>query len=119
MLEYEFDRKSGILYVSIIGDADFDELQRFIPENYPEAENGVLWDLTNGNMSTLSKNQLHRLISTVKNVSRHKQTAYVGSQDLQFGLLRMYESWAEMNEVAPIMSVFRNREEADKWLKKE
>jgi len=99
------------------GDADVDEILGVIQNQYLCISTGVLWNFVAGSNLTLSADDMQRIAQMVKKHSRHRKTAYLGATDVEFGLLRMYEVYAEMLAVQPIMKVFRSRDEAVEWLK--
>ena len=59
---------------------------------------------------------MRRIASAAKENAVHKKTAYCVGEAVEFGLFRMYESYAELSDVSPEMKVFQNREEALQWL---
>jgi hypothetical protein len=64
-------------------------------------------------MSTAGR---HRIFDVGFGGIGHEKTAYVGDQDLEYGLLRMYRSMAEMSGVTIPLQVFRTLQEARDWL---
>ena len=77
----------------------------------------MLWNLSAGSIPNVSPNEMRRIAIVTRNHAVHKKTAYFGSVDLQFGLLRMYATYAEIESVPPVIQVFRSRNESIEWLK--
>ncbi len=96
---------------------DVDDVLKIIKNEYPKITQGILWNYTASNFSDPIPISFHRIALAVKEHAIHKKTAYLGPTDLKFGLLRMYETYSEIEKVAPLMKVFRDREEAIEWLK--
>jgi hypothetical protein len=93
-----------------------EEVIDIIGSQYCNISKGVLWNFTNGSNANLSTDDMTRIAQMVKKHAIHKKTAYVGSADLEFGILRMYETYAVIQSVPPVMKVFRDRTDAIKWL---
>jgi hypothetical protein len=93
-----------------------EEVLEIISNEYPNYSTGIIWNFVSGSLLTLDSNGMRQIAAFVKRYAVHKRTAYVGKEDLEFGLLRMYEAYADMEEVSPIMKLFRDRESALKWI---
>lgn len=101
----------------IHGDCDVDEVVAVIEGGYAGSTKGVLWNLSSGTISNLSQDDIVRIAKAGKRYSRHKRTAFTGSEDLEFGMFRMYESHAKREGIDIELKVFRLRDEAIEWLK--
>jgi dihydrodipicolinate synthase/N-acetylneuraminate lyase len=99
------------------GACDVDEVLNIIKSQYRTISKGILWNLSAGSISNLNPDDMRRIANMVREHAMHKKTAYFGSVDLEFGLLRTYEAYAEMECVPPVMKVYRDRNEAIEWLK--
>jgi hypothetical protein len=99
------------------GDCELEEVLDIISTQYCNISTGVLWNFTKGSNVNLRADDMTLIAKMVKKHAIHKRTAYVGSIDLEYGLLRMYETYAEMASVSPAMKVFRDRDAAIQWLK--
>ena len=93
-----------------------EEVVNTIKDKYRSISKGVLWNVTVGSISNITIDDMQQIATAVKNYASHDKTAFLGSLDLDFGLLRMYEAYAEMENIAHMMKVFRDRDEAIKWL---
>ena len=99
------------------GTYDVDDLLNIVKNQYPAISKGILWNVSSGVFSDPSPDVMQRLAVAVREHGVHKKTAYFGPTDIRFGLLRMFETYSEMKNVSPEMEVFRDRNEAIKWLK--
>lgn len=53
--------------------------------------------------ANLSATDMIRIAQRAKEHAVHQKTAYIALNDFEFSLLRMYESYAEMQSVGPVM----------------
>jgi hypothetical protein len=80
----------------------------------------LLWDMSQADVSYITTDALQRFVrkSTQIGVRRHGgRTAVVASGNLQYGLARMSEVFAEMESAPYGFRAFRSRQEALEWLK--
>ncbi len=122
----EIDRNHNIRKHRVIGTITFDKLKSYLVDLYSPADydNSLssLWDLsqTNG-IADLTSEQVRALVLLVSARWATKmpvRSALVVSQELEYGLARMYEiqlSSMTTNEV----EVFRDEQTAVEWLKEE
>jgi hypothetical protein len=99
------------------GNCVLEEVLDIIRTQYCNISTGVLWNFTKGSNINLSTDDMTLIANIAKKHAIHKRTAYIGSIDLEYGLLRMYEAYAEIAHVLPTMKVFRDRDAAIQWLK--
>ena len=100
----------------IEGTCDVDEVVNTINAKYCSISKGVLWNLSRGSISNFTTNDISRIAMAVKGHVVHNKTALFALADLNFGLFRMYETLAELENVTHVIKVFRNRDEAIQWL---
>ncbi|NQU41387.1 MAG: hypothetical protein HQ523_15680 [Lentisphaerae bacterium] len=101
----------------IEGPCDVEAVIDVISTRYCSISKGVLWNLSPGTITNLSANDMRRIAHAAKEHAIHSKTAYVGDREVEFGMFRMYETYAELSQVSPLMKVFKNRDEALEWLK--
>lgn len=99
------------------GPCDLQEVLEIISSQYSTISQGIVWNFSQGSNENLSTNDMMCIAKMVKKYAIHKKTAYVGPKDVEFGILRMYEIYAEMQAVPPVMRVFRNRADALQWIR--
>ena len=93
-----------------------EEVLDIINSQYRNISKGVLWNFNNEGNLNLSVKDMTLVAQMVKKHAKHKKTAYVGSLDVKFGLLRKYEAYASMQSVPTVMKVFRDRAESIIWI---
>ena len=112
-----------LLIVTVKGQLTAEDVISVINEYYPNGiVKNVIWDLTNGSLSLISKHGFRNIASaaltSLKDGARQGgKTVYVGLADVEYGLLRMYSVIAEMAGVPIEYKVFRKLEEAHNWIK--
>ncbi|HKJ82475.1 MAG TPA: hypothetical protein VJ961_00470 [Mariprofundaceae bacterium] len=99
------------------GVCDLNEITKAIEKHYHGGLKGVLWNASDAQISHFTASEMRTIAYVAKQHTSHRKTAYCSPNDSQFGILRMYEAYAEIGEVAPLMMVFRERDEAIEWLK--
>ncbi len=80
----------------------------------------LMWDFSEADLSEISTDDLHMLISVSKSYSHLRKggkTAFVLSGGYGFGLGRMFETLSVLNQHSVIYSVFKTKEEANTWLR--
>jgi hypothetical protein len=114
--------EGDLLIASVTGSLTAQEVIAVVEEYY---SNGivkhVIWDLTKGSLSTISTRGFKDIANaTFKSVSggvrQGGKTVFVGTNDAEYGLMRMYSVIAEMAGVPIKYTVFRTIEEAQKYL---
>ena len=116
MIKINIIEPGSVVEFIMEGVCDIEEVLNIIGSQYCNISKGVLWNFTNGSNANLSADDMTRIAEMARKHAIHKKTAYVGSADLEFGLLRMYESYALIQSVSPVMKVFRDRTDAIKWI---
>lgn len=81
----------------------------------------VIWDISIGSLASISdegyKAIAHAAHEALKNGARTGgRTAYVGHDDLEYGLLKMYTAIATTSGIPISYNVFRTIREAREWL---
>lgn len=79
----------------------------------------VLLDLTEADLSKISTDELRRIISEVRMYADARQggkTALVFYTDLEYGLGRMVEAFAEIENMPYEFRSYRSMEKAEEWL---
>lgn len=101
-----------------VSEADMDDaLEKFYMQDPTTL---LLWDMSQAEVSHVTPERLQKFIKKSAELEVHRQggrTAIVASEDLQFGLARMSEIFAEIESVPYSFNAFRSREEALQWLK--
>lgn len=116
------DGATGIVTHKVVGDLLFDDIRQAFTErtNHPDFKPGmsVLWDLSEGNASKLTSDDIRRIAA--RNKAQLKKSgvpykaAFLAPRDIEFGLSRMYEMFIE--DAMVDNRVFRTLDEARRWL---
>ena len=103
---------SGSLTVQVV----YDELDRYYAG---PVTMHILWDVTRADLSSWETDQIVSLVKKVKEHSHVRaggKTAIVISKNLDFGISRMYQAYAEREKIDFEIGVFRDIEKAVLWL---
>ena len=79
----------------------------------------VLWNSSQAQIAHISNKDVERIVNTVENYADRRivlKTALVFSEDVAFGIGRMFELLGEMRGLPPRFENFRNIDEAMTWL---
>ena len=79
----------------------------------------VLWDFTAGSLAGIPSEGLQRIVEKGKQFAEIRlggRTGIVCSKEVDYGLARMFQSFAELARVPFEISVFRRMEDARAWL---
>jgi hypothetical protein len=122
-VEYTYDEKNNVLYTRFYGvvtNRDFKDQGEAISKD-GRIKPGVreLVDLSGIEGTEASQNGLAHNIqidNTVRDKLAGMRTAVIAKTDLLYGLARVYQSMAEVNDSPAAVEVFRSEEEARDWL---
>jgi hypothetical protein len=119
---YEIFKDKRLIIVTCSGPADVDEvsgmLTRMLADPDFTMEHDVLWDGSGRTVPFTPEQvkELARFVTTYRHKGpRRPKRAYVVSKDVDWGMLRVYESYRIGRSDVDI-DVFRSREEAMKWI---
>ena len=120
-VKVRIERDRGLRIHTVTGAVTFDELQSALAATYqgdPEVRDmDSLWDLSEAQMA-ISSEEIQRIsafVSSQWGEGGAAKSALVVSEDLAFGLARMYEAQVTQ-EVKNQVGVFREIGEARLWL---
>ena len=121
-MEISTDIKNNIRYQAVKGVIDIDKLIKYLEQIYKVPEFNpnmdVFWDLREADFSSVSTEAIYNFIGFVgKYWGKEKDTkaALVVSDDLGFGLSRMYEMLLETDSPSQI-NIFRDIDKAEEWI---
>ena len=114
----DFDKK---LTTNIAkGEFSCDELLDWVRDYYSGAVTElILWDFSKADISKITNEEFQKIANEVKKVSNTRaggKTALVFSQDIGFGLGRMYETFSDISNMPFGYRSFRSISEAKHWL---
>jgi len=115
--------EGNLLIVTVTGELTADEAIAVVKEYYPtNLIKDVIWDLTNGTMKSISFAGFHEMAKTAKMVvsfgaRKNGRTVFVGTNDEDYSVNKMYTVMAEVTGVPISYKVFRAIDEARNWLR--
>ena len=122
MATIEIKSEGDLLILSVTGNLTAEEIEAVIQGHYQKTSvKDVIWDLTNGSILTISNSSFKDLAKAVKDslvsgARKGGKTAYVGSVDVEYGILHMCVAFADMVKVPISYNVFRTIEKARSWI---
>lgn len=114
------DLANDLTHFTLSGKVDTTEVKQAIEAFYSgQVTKRVLWDLTDSDVSELSKPEVESIASTPRAAQQQRQlgkTALVAPEDLAYGLSRMYQALTHLENLPFETQVFRDKDEAMNWL---
>ena len=123
MASIDIKTVGNLLIVSVSGELTAEEMITVVNDYYPnEIVKDVIWDISNGSLSSISKEGFMAVASAVKESlakgSRQGgKTVFVGNSEVECSLLDMYTEMAQLTGVPIKYDVFKSVEEVRNWLK--
>jgi len=116
----KIDLDNDIMIFTATGKMTFDEAMLEVKKFYDQPTKNVMWDLRNVSDLKFSTEEVIELAGFDQRAESSSRidgkTAIVASQDLIYGLGRMFQSLSEFNAVPFAVMIFRSMEEAREWL---
>jgi len=104
----------------VVGDADAEDVLRQIITFLHEAPTPlVLWDFSRGSMRVMTPEDLRVIAARAlpyTHVRRGGRTAILCARDVDFGMARMFQAFAEILAAPFDLMVFRDGDQARAWL---
>ena len=97
--------------------SEIKEAVRSFYENSPSLN--VIWDLTDADVSHLTANEVQALAIGVKRLAHSREggkTAIVSPSEVSYGIVRMYQIFAEIFVHISQIEAFRSKLEAERWI---
>ncbi|MBT3176334.1 MAG: hypothetical protein HOG03_07365 [Desulfobacula sp.] len=125
-IKLEYLRDLNILIATVEGSTTIEMFKQTINElissiEYPP-DVSTIWDLRKLDFDSIDSNFVKRVIAIRKDIDNKRgnvKIAYVVNSDLSFGITRMYEIFSEIEGLAQSIQIFRNLDDAKKWLLKD
>jgi len=116
----KIDSENDLTIFTVIGKVMANEIYAAISDFYESSVTlNVLWDLTKSDLREIRSSDVELLAKLSVKYAKKRfwgKTAIVGSDDLTFGLSRMYELIKETFELPFETQTFRDIDKAYKWL---
>lgn len=114
------DRGQNLTEHVVTGPALEAEMYRTLEDFYAqEPTDLLLWDMSNAEVSHVTPDILRKFVQRAAKLGVSREggrTAILAPEDLQFGLGRMTETFADIESTPYKVQVFRSRQDALKWL---
>jgi len=116
IITVKFEPENDLTIFTVKGDLSADEILKYSSEYSTKY---VLWDATGGSVRKIQTVDFRRIAVEMKKHSQNRaggKTALVGKFNIDFGLSRMYEAFAGIEEIPITYKTFRNYDDALRWL---
>ena len=122
-IETTFEADSGLTLVKGTGKLTLEDFNGGLAQYYPNRVTAlILWGETEADLSELDADALRGLVLRAKKKSTAStggKGAVVYARPLEFGLGRMFQTFAEMEGLPYEVQSFQNFEDARAWLARE
>jgi len=119
-IEVTLTPEEDLTIFTVHGALTADEIIKYSAEQYGSNPTKlVLWDVLNGSVNNIDTQDFQKIAAAVKPYTEKRvggKTAFVGEFDADFGMGRMYETYAAMENIPVMYRTFRDRQEALDWL---
>ena len=115
-IDVSIDSQNDVTVFTVRGELTADDILKTIGEYSTTL---ILWDAMDGSVSNISAEdfrKISRIVKTTTKKSSRGKTAFVGRQEIDFGLGRMYEAFANIANLPIEYKTFKNVDEAKDWL---
>jgi hypothetical protein len=119
-IKITIDKEKDLTIHDVTGPVSEEEMYNALENFYlKEPTKLLLWDMSETDVSHVTSDILQKFIRRSVELGLSRQggrTAVFASEDLQYGLARMSQTFAEIESVPYSFRVFRSRKEALQWL---
>jgi len=113
------DKAKKMTTYTVTDKLTFDEAMAEVKLFYNRPTKNVMWDLRSVSELKFSTEEVKTLAGLDKRIESSNRingkTAIVATQDLYFGLGRVFKTLSEMYKVPFTVMIFRTMKEAEKW----
>lgn len=118
----EIDDTLDLTVYSVQGEIGLDLIFELIDQFYQSPHTlNLAWDLSEADLSKMTIKEIQRIQNYARKYShlrKNGKTAFIMATDVNFGLGRMYETVAEIDNHHITHCVFKQLDEAKKWFEK-
>lgn len=120
IIEVSTDSQNDLTIFMVHGELTADEVIQSVEAlSARKPTKFVLWDATDGSVANVPTEEIQRVAQTMMRfLEKRKEgkTAFVVATDLDYGLGRMYEAFAENEGLPYAYGIFKTVKEAKQWL---
>jgi len=121
MIKIKTERKLNLTVFTAIGEVLIGEIITALKNFYlAETTRFTIWDFSEGTASKLSRDDIRAVVDLSKNLSdvrKEGKTAIVAPSTLDYGMGRMLEIFADIQDLQFEINTFHSLSEAKEWLK--
>jgi hypothetical protein len=123
----EIDKDNNVIIRKVVGELTLQDIKDALVSTPQlagfEPDMGVVWDYSEGTNANFGPNEIKKLAQSVEQWSQGRGSAKYRSasfapRDIEFGLSRMYQAFIEIRGVSFEFSVFRELDQAIRWVNK-
>ena len=110
------DSQNDLTVYTVHGELTAEEIIKTIPQYSTRL---ILWDAREGTLGQISTDELRKISKTAQALNNKRiegKTAFVGKKDIDYGIGRMYEAFADLEGLPFEYSTFKSMEDAKHWL---
>lgn len=119
-IQKQVDSQKDLTVYTVLGKISAGQVRRVILKFYEDdVTMKVLWDLSKSDVSSITASEIQGVAFTSRKFASKRKggkTAIVASENLTFGLTRMYELLTNAQDLPFETQAFRTTEEAYHWL---
>ena len=119
-IDVSINAKDDLTVFTVTGSLSHEDIIKFSNQYYMEIPpSKVLWDTRNGTVLDISTNEFRNIAKRMKELTVRRiggKTAFVEDNNEDFGMGRLYESFAMSEELPVSYRVFRTIDDAKNWL---
>lgn len=116
MIEVREELNGKILTINVVRTCEVDEIIDTILKYYCKGYKMVLWNFNKGTISHLTRENFIAMAKAEKSCCENIKSACIGQNDLEFGMLQMYNAYAK-NIINHDLKIFRDKNDGMNWLK--
>ncbi len=116
------DKYNDLTVYIVHGEITADKIIQTVKELYAEDHSKfIIWNLLSGTLCKISGDELEQIAQIVKLILKEKilngrKIAIIISENIDYGIVRMYETLAEIEGIPAEYMICKNMEEAKQWL---
>ncbi|MBN2323948.1 MAG: hypothetical protein JXQ30_09445 [Spirochaetes bacterium] len=120
MVTITHDNENDLTIITCSGDLTEQELLDNLQSLYhhpPTKHN--LWDFVDASVKNIPTEAVHRFVSVVKKIGSVREggkTAVAAPTDLEYGMIRIFQTMTDLTQIPFEFRVFRSTDEARLWL---
>ena len=116
MIEKKVIVPESIVEFVVSGACNTTELKEIIENEFCKVSKGILWNFAEGSRLNVISQDITMLTNAIKENACHERSAYYAPDMSKYSLLKQYQSYVSMEVEALNIRVFRDYDEAVKWL---